>query len=213
MGPNVRSRARKQVAQNLVTAALALAGTLLSAISGEPARENTSREATEERRVTGVRDVHPRVRLPWLILQAVPSPGIAMGERGFHGMMSWQLTPFLYSWAMDSRLVPFRYFVVEPIIRQSGSLEWFVSPLYLGRGSARENVGVRTGVRAYIPITERGDGWSVSLGASASLFPDVASPSLDLGVYTLFGGLGLVATVSPWFNDSLVELGLRVRYF
>jgi hypothetical protein len=164
----------------------------------DPSEAATHRPEAPPTAPSTVRDVHPNVRLSWLILQTIPSPGLAVGERGGHGMMSWQITPFLYSWAMDSRLVPFRYFVVEPLIRQSGSVEWFVSPLYIGRGNASDNVGVRTGARAYFPITERGDG---------------ASPSLDAGIYTLFGGLGLLATVSPWFKDDLFELSLRLRYF
>src|SRR4051794_40380571 len=68
-----------------------------------------------------LRDTLPSVRLPWLILQAVPSPGMAFGETGVHGTMTWQMTPLLYSWALDRRLTPVRFFVVEPVVRQSGS--------------------------------------------------------------------------------------------
>ena len=160
-----------------------------------------------------VRDIHPRLRLPWLILQALPSPGMAIGERGVHGTMSWQVTPLLYSWAMDKRLSPWRTFVVEPLVRQSGSVELFLSPEYLGRGQAEYNWGFRAGVRAYFPITERGDGLSWSLGASAIWFLDEPGASFDAGIYTLFGSLGLLVSVSPWLSDNLVQTSLRVRFF
>lgn len=160
-----------------------------------------------------VRDVHPRVRLVWAFLQLVPSPGFTVGDSGAHGTMTWQFTPLLYSWAMDRRLVPFRFFVVEPIVRQSGSVELFLSPEYVGRGAFEDSWGFRAGARAYFPITERGDGLSWSLGLSAFHFADETTPSLDAGIYTLFGGLGLVASLAPWATDARAGLSLRIRYF
>ncbi|HSC87476.1 MAG TPA: hypothetical protein VLC09_09415 [Polyangiaceae bacterium] len=158
-------------------------------------------------------DRHPRLRLSWLVLQAIPSPGIAVGDRGAHGSLSWQVTPLLYSWALDPRLSRFRTFVVEPLVRQAGSIELFVSPEWVGRGLDWTNLGFRAGARAYFPITERGDGLSWSLGASLAWFDDAQSPSLDVGIYTLFGGLGLLASATPWFADGWAQLSLRVRYF
>lgn len=159
------------------------------------------------------RDVHPRLRGAWLLLQAVPSPGLAWGERGFHGTMTWQLTPLLYSWGMDKRLSPWRLFIVEPLVRQSGSIELFVSPEYLGRGGAERNYGFRAGLRSYFPLTERGDGLSFSIGASAHWFLNEPGASFDAGIYTLFGALGLMVSVSPWLSDNLLQTTLRVRYF
>lgn len=175
-------------------------------------------EAPAERTVAppeadGVRDVHPRFRLAWAIPQLIPSPGFVVGDTGVHGSMTWQLTPLLYSWAMDKRLVPFRFFIVEPIVRQSGSVELFVSPEYIGRGAFEDSWGVRGGARAYFPLTERGDGLSWSLGVSAFHFAGETTPALDAGLYTLFGGLGLLASVQPWATDARAQFTLRIRYF
>jgi hypothetical protein len=74
---------------------------------------------------------------------------VAFGERGAAFALSWQVTPPLYSWAMDRRLVPLRVLVVEPIVRQSGSVEFFVSPEYYGVRRFEENFGLRAGIRSY----------------------------------------------------------------
>lgn len=199
------------------TPGLAGVGALLLLLVAPPARAEERAPARDE--LTPVRDVHPRLRAPWIALQLIPSPGVAFGERGAHGMMTWQLTPLLYSWSLDRRLSPLRFFVVEPLVRQSGSVEAFISPIYLGRGAFEDSLGFRAGARAYFPITERGDGLSWSLGTSAHWFHDASSRGDDLGVtfdagiYTLFGTLGLVASVSPWFKDNYVDVMLRIRYF
>ncbi len=159
------------------------------------------------------RDIHPRLRASWLILQALPSPGVAFHEHGAQGTLTWQITPVLYSWGIDRRLSRFRAFIVEPIVRQSGSVEVFFSPEWMGRGLGAQNLGFRAGVRAYFPLSERGDGLSWSVGASALWFDDDASPSADVGIYTLFGGLGLLVSAAPWFESGFVQTSLRVRYF
>lgn len=166
-----------------------------------------------EERNEPVRDVHPRIRGAWALMQLVPSPGVAVSEVAPAFTMTWQLTPLLYSWAMDPRLVPLRVLTVEPIVRQSGSIEIFVSPEYWGRRRFEENFGVRAGLRAYFPITERGDGLSWSLGASAVAGFGETSPSFDLGIHTLFGGVGLLVSAAPLFTAAPFQVALRLRYF
>ena len=197
----------------LTTSALALQARIAQGQASAEVAQVSANQPTTGQDKRGPRDVHPRVRGAWLFLQTLPSPGMAWGERGVHGTMTWQVTPLLYSWAMDSRLSPWRLFVVEPLVRQSGSVELFFSPEYLGRGAAERNYGFRTGLRAYFPLTERGDGLSCSVGASLHWFPNEPGATFDAGMYTLFGGLGLLVSVSPWLSDNLVQTSLRVRYF
>lgn len=160
-----------------------------------------------------VRDVHPQVRLAWLVLQTLPSPGVAIGDDRARLALSWQLTPLLYNFAVDRRLSRFRYFVVEPLFRQSGSLELFLAPGYLDRDGSAFDFGIRTGLRLYLPITERGDGLSLGLGSSVHWFEDRVGPSFDMGLFTLFGGLGLVVQTSPWFLEDRFDVALKLRYF
>lgn len=197
----------------LVTLILAVAFVSSLALGAPAEHPADGVGSSSEGDATDVRDARPQVRGTWLVLQAIPSPGLAFGERGVHGTMTWQVTPLLYSWSLDRRLSPLRFFVVEPLVRQSGSVELFVSPEYVGRGLGEANYGFRAGARAYFPLTERGDGLSFSLGASARWFVDEPGVSFDVGLYTLFGGLGLLVTVSPGFEDNLVQSALRIRYF
>lgn len=160
------------------------------------------------------RDPSPELRANWLLLQLVPSPGVAIGEAGASPTLRWHLTPLLYSFGTDRRLNRFRWFVVEPLYRHAGSVELFVDPYYIGRdGSARDRWGVNTGLRAHFPWIERGDALSYGFGASLLLLRDGVEPSFEAGVTTLFGVLGLFVHVAPWFDDGYAELSLRVRWF
>jgi hypothetical protein len=156
--------------------------------------------------------VHPT--LPWAITQLIPSPGVAVGEAGARFGLTWQVTPLLYSFGIDPRLSPWRFFVVEPIVRHGGSIELYASPEYLVLGdSFRDRWGYRVGTRAYFPLVERGDYLSVSLGNSYFRFPEQDGASYEAGAYILFGYLGAVFTYSPGFDTATYMSTLRVRAF
>jgi hypothetical protein len=156
--------------------------------------------------------VHPT--WGWLAAQLIPSPGLAIGTERAALDLRWQLTPVLYSFGIDRRLSPWRFFVVEPIVRQSGSLELYVSPEYLAVPEALdERFGFRVGTRAYFPVLHRGDYLSVSVGSSYYRFAFHEGASYEGGVHVLFGMLGLLAVFSPGFNDAVVTTTLALRFF
>lgn len=170
--------------------------------------------ALEPADVDRVREPSPRVSLGWALFQLLPSPGLALGEQGARFGLRWQLTPVLYSFALDSRLSPWRWFVVEPIVRQSGSVELFVSPEYLALdGGAAERFGVRAGLRSYFGVIQRGDYLSLSLGSSYYRFRDADGFSVEAGAQILFGALGLFVEHSPGFDAAPWYVGIRLRYF
>lgn len=164
--------------------------------------------------VDRVREPSPRPSLGWALFQLVPSPGLGVGEQGARFGLRWQLTPVLYSFALDSRLSPWRWLVVEPVVRQSGSVELFVSPEYLALdGGAAERFGVRAGLRSYFGVIQRGDYLSLSLGSSYYRFQDADGVSVEAGAQILFGSLGVFVEHSPGFDAAPWYFSVRLRYF
>jgi hypothetical protein len=64
-----------------------------------------------------------------------------------------------------------------------------------------------------LPLIEHGEILSWSIGSSAYLAADGGGVSGDVGIYTLFGTLGLIVTVSPWLARREVITALNLRYF
>jgi hypothetical protein len=155
-----------------------------------------------------------RPTLAWLLTQFIPSPELAIGDDGAAFGLRWQVVPFLYSFGIDRRLSPFRAFVVEPLVRTSGSLELFVAPEYLAIDERLSHrFGVRVGARAHFPLIERGDYLSISLGTAYVRFPERESASYQFGAYLLFGFLGLEQSILPAFDEARWIGTLNVRFF
>jgi hypothetical protein len=167
-----------------------------------------------------------QITVPWLATQLVPSPELALGAasgRGSGGLshptaarfgMRWQVTPLLFSWGIHRGLSPWRFFVVEPNVRNSGSIELFVTPEYVWYGSTfADGWLARGGVRSYFPLVEHGEYLSMSLGASGFAFAGTSGAAYEAGVYALFGTIGLQVTVTPSVAPIATIATLRLRYF
>lgn len=153
------------------------------------------------------------VTLPWVATQLVPSPEVAMGNGGARFGMRWQVTPILFSWGIHRGLSPWRVLVAEPYVRQSGSLELYVSPELFATGSFGDGWALRTGVRSYFPVVEHGEYLSVSIGSSHLLIAGRSFAAGEVGAYALFGVLGAQLTLSPGAGPIAAIATLRVRYF
>ena len=173
-----------------------------------PARDSATRRRTAT-------DAGTTLTWSWLATQLLPSPELAFsadGEGRFG--MRWQLTPLLYSFGVDPRVAAFRAFVVEPLLRSSGSIELFVAPEYVAFDadwSAR--FGFRGGVRAYFPVLEKGDYLSVSLATAYARFGSRDSVSYQLGAYVLFGFLGFEQSFLPGIDEARWISTLNLRFF
>ena len=163
--------------------------------------------------------------LLWIAAQLVPSPEVAVGrvrEVGASGEsevtttapafgLRWQITPLVWSWGVNRRVSRWRWFVVDPLARHSGSLEASASFEYFW-GHVEKGI-VRPGVRAYFPLVQRGEYLSASFGTSTYLFDDKVRVAYDVGAYVLSGLFGLQATIAP-DNGPLTAIGtFRIRYF
>lgn len=161
----------------------------------------------------------PRQRLPyptplWVAAQLVPSPELVVtaGEAAFG--LRWQLTPVLFSFGLRRGLNRWRFLVAEPLVRHSGSVELVVVPEYLALpGEPAQQWGLRTGLRAHLPLVERGENLAVFVGASHFLYRSESSLGVELGATALWGLIGAQVTFSPRFlGHEAWIVTLRVRY-
>lgn len=162
--------------------------------------------------------------LLWIGTQLLPSPELAFGQLHEPGPLGsteersktafglrWQIAPVVWSWGVNRRTSRWRFFVVDPLARHSGSIELSGTFEYIW--GFVDRMLVRPGVRAYFPIAQRGEYVSVSLGTSTYAYDDKMRVAYDFGVYTLAGLFGLQATVAP-YHGPLTTIGtLRIRYF
>lgn len=163
--------------------------------------------------------------LAWLGTQLLPSPEVAVGrvrpEAGAPGSgdaetktafgLRWQLSPVVWSWGTNRRVSRWRWFVVDPLARHSGSLE--VSGTFEYLMGHVDRLIVRPGVRAYFPLAQRGEYLSVSMGTSTYAYDEKMRVAYDVGAYVLYGLFGLQATIAP-DHGPLSAIGtFRIRYF
>ena len=120
--------------------------------------------------------------LPWMVLQLLPSPELVVGqvrETNASGDSSlqtksafglrWQVTPVVWSWGVNRHVARWRFLVVDPLARHSGSIELPLNLEYvLGHV---DRLLVRPGVRAYFPLVQRGEYLSASIGTSTRTGP------------------------------------------
>lgn len=157
----------------------------------------------------------PKPTLLWAATQLLPSPGLHVIRQDAYFTMRWQITPLLYGFGTRRQVNPWRLLIVEPFVRQGGSIELFVSPEFTAYpGKTIDKWGLRSGVRSYFPIVEHGEGLSVSIGASHLYFHGAHSTGFEAGAYALFGFVGLQVTYSPRLLGSEAWMAsLRLRYF
>ena len=158
-------------------------------------------------------DPLPRPSFAWAVAQLVPSPEIVGGSDGAYAGLRWQVTPLLVSYGLRAGLRPWRTFVVEPSARHAGSTELFVAPEYFFHGDAAERWSVRPGLRTYLPLYQRGEYASLSLGTSYFHTRGHDGAAFELGAYALYGVFGAVVTYSPSFAPTRWMATLNVRFF
>jgi len=153
--------------------------------------------------------------LLWISSQFIPSPElISIKDNGVRFGLRWQVTPLLYSFGINRKLNPWRFFVVEPMVRQNGSIELFFTPEWLNvTDKFKTNWLFRGGVRAYFPLYRRGEYLSGSVATSYYNFNGDQGISYEAGIYLFFGILGFQATYSPEMISSPWIFTLRLRYF
>jgi hypothetical protein len=153
--------------------------------------------------------------LLWTAAQLIPSPQwITNSTDGTRFGLRWQVTPILYSFGINKRLNPWRYFIAEPFVRQSGSIELFLSPEYYNLNDVYNSEWLlRGGLRAYFPLWRFGEYLSCSLGSSYYVYNENSGISYEAGIYFLYGIVGIQTTYTPSLPDTPWIFTLRIRYF
>jgi len=161
----------------------------------------------------------PRQRLPyptplWAVAQLVPSPELVVAGPSVAFGLRWEATPVLLAFGLRRGLNPWRSLVAEPVVRYGGSVELFVAPEYIALpGDFAQRWGLRSGVRAHLPLIERGENLALFAGASHMLYRGESSVGFEAGATVLWGLLGAQVTYSPWFlGADAWTFTLRVRY-
>jgi len=148
----------------------------------------------------------------WAAAQAVPSPLLVIGGGHVAGGVRWQITPFVYSFGVAAH--PVRAFIVDPVARHAGAVEVYGSPEW---ACCAPDGGtswlVRGGARLYLPLIDRGEFLSGSLGGSYYRASGGGGGSIEAAVYTLFGMVGFSVTVSPALAHREIMNALVLRFF
>lgn len=157
--------------------------------------------------------IHPTIL--WFAAQVVPSPQwTAVAHDRLCFGLRWQVTPLLYSFGINRKLSPWRWFIVEPFVRQSGSVEIFFSPEYMNlKDQYGSRWAFRTGLRGYVPLWQHGEYLSGSIGSSYFALGDTRGMSYEAGVYFFAGIVGVQTTYSPLLSEAPWTFTLRLRYF
>lgn len=158
----------------------------------------------------------PKIHFSWMwgVSQLIPSPEWITTSSTAKFGMRWQVTPLLFSFGMNKKLSPWRYFITDPLARQSGSAEIFFTPEYLNiENKFKDKWLFRGGLRFYIPLWQKGEYASLSLASSYYNFNGNNGISYEAGVYLFAGILGFQTTYSPNFTNSEWIFTIRLRYF
>ena len=157
----------------------------------------------------------PYPTLLWISAQLIPSPELIFRKSGGPRLgLRWQITPLLYSFGINKRVNPWRCLIVEPIVRQNGSIELFFTPEWINLTEQfSTNWLFRGGLRLYFPLYRYGEYLSGSLATSYYNYNGQQGLSYEGGIYIFFGILGLQATYSPDMTEAPWILTLRLRYF
>jgi hypothetical protein len=150
--------------------------------------------------------------LLWWAAQLIPNSDIAVAADHARYGLRWQFTPLSYSWGINSKLSGWRSLVVEPFVRNSGSVELHVSPgMYF---EPSPTVLMRTGVRATFPLMHWGEYLSTSVGGFHQWAFGEHRGYAEVGLYTLLGIVGIQVAVDPsWQAEHPVLISVTLRYF
>jgi hypothetical protein len=162
--------------------------------------------------------------LAWILTQLAPSPEVGGGRvhrTDVDGVqqnttqlafgLRWQLTPIVWSWGTNRRITRWRYFVIDPIARNSGSIELNATFEYLFGHVDR--FLVRPGIRTTFPVAQRGEYLSASIGTSTYTYNGTPRVAYDVGAYILYGLFGVQVTVAPAHAPLSLIGTFRIRSF
>ncbi|MFZ1322226.1 MAG: hypothetical protein WAT71_11790 [Ignavibacteria bacterium] len=160
----------------------------------------------------------------WTLFQTIPSPTFYQDrnedESRLQFGLRWHVTPFNYSFNANKLVPAAQFFKVNPVRRYGGSMEIFLQPEWMTGGfqySDFKRFNLTTGVRGFIPLEERGEYLAISLGGKYNFRKNkqdqnIGYYSVEGGIYTFFGILGLVADYN-FTSQSYYNISINLKYY
>lgn len=160
----------------------------------------------------------------WALMQLIPSPTLFQDSDGKDARMQfgfkWQITPVNISFNPNKYVTPVQFFFINPVRRFTGSAEIFIQPELAISSFKYSNIGVfglSAGSRILLPLREKGENLSVSLGGKYTYRKNYAEDNnsfygIEAGVYVFGGIIGLQYTQN--FNTNTnYNISLYIKYF
>jgi hypothetical protein len=157
--------------------------------------------------------VLPAIGLLWPLSQLIPSPEIAWGDGKAAAGARWELVPIHYSFGLRAPRTRFHAFFIPPPAYFTGSVEIVASPEYVPAPRDASGWIGRLGIRATLPLVDRGETLAISVGVSEYLNDGRPRTAFDVGLMTLFGTCGVRATISPGLAERQTIITLVLRFF
>ncbi|HQY22070.1 MAG TPA: hypothetical protein PLD63_05640 [Ignavibacteria bacterium] len=160
----------------------------------------------------------------WTLFQTIPSPTFYQdrndGNARLQFGLRWNVTPFNYSFNANKLIPAAQFFKVNPVRRYGGSMEIFLQPEWATGNfqySDFKRFNLTTGVRGFIPLEERGEYLAISLGGKYNFRKNkqdqnIGYYSVEGGIYTFFGILGLVADYN-FTSQSYYNISINLKYY
>lgn len=153
--------------------------------------------------------------LVWALFQLIPGSDVVVWNGAVRYGARWQVTPLLYSFGRNRKLSPWRSLLIEPTMRESGSIGLVFSPEVLAGPlpAASSRWILRTSLEGHVPLVTRGETLSASVGASWVHAGDRNGAGFEVGLHAMGGMLGVRATYCPTPGLRIFTVGAELRIF
>lgn len=162
--------------------------------------------------------------ISWTILQLIPSPVFYDDNNDVNSQMKfglrWNIIPLNISFSANKYVSPVQFFRINPVRRVTGSVEVFLQPELITSNFEYSNLkrfGLSTGSRIMIPIFNKGEDISISLGGKYSFRKTKNDDTencygIETGIYFLGGILGFQFTKN-FKSNSEYNFGVFIKYY
>ena len=162
--------------------------------------------------------------LSWVAMQLIPSPTFFddhnNGNSRLQFGLRWQITPVNISFKTNKYVSPVQFFMINPVRRFTGSVEFFVQPEWTTSGfeySRLDRFGISTGSRVILPLQGEGENLSASIGGKFNYREDLDSDKntyfgVEAGLYFFYGLMGVQFNYN-FESKTDYNIGLFIKYF
>jgi len=162
--------------------------------------------------------------ITWSLLQLIPSPTFfrdsdidnARIQFGF----KWNIIPVNISFNPNKYVSPIQLIIINPVRRYTGSAEIFVQPELATSSFEYSDIsvfGISTGPRIILPIYEKGESLSFSIGGKFTYRKNFSEGKnyyygAEAGLYFFGGMMGLQYTHN-FETSTKYNFNLYIKYF